>query len=269
MEKLGIIGGLGPAATARLMTRVVEFTDAQRDQDHLDVTVLCRPQIPDRTAYLLGVPGARSFVEPMRQAACELEAAGCTVLATPCNTSHARLEDIAAPLTRARFVPMPDASARLLARGGARRVGVLATDGTMQTGVYARALAAEGLELAPLSPDEQRAVMEVIYDRVKRGDVPGPESLTPLVEALAERCCDGVVLGCTELSVLGMPPCVAGVPVVDALDVLAASCVVACGASLRRSEVARSFSPELARLCERGAKREQRIVLCAALPAFT
>ena len=58
MEKLGIIGGMGPAATARLLSRIVELTAADRDQDHLDVTVLNRPSVPDRTAFLLGRPDA-------------------------------------------------------------------------------------------------------------------------------------------------------------------------------------------------------------------
>ena len=61
MEKLGIIGGMGPAATARLFSRVVDFTEAACDQDHLDVTVLNRPSVPDRTAYLLARPGAHPF----------------------------------------------------------------------------------------------------------------------------------------------------------------------------------------------------------------
>lgn len=232
-EKLGIIGGLGPAATARLMRRLVDLTCAERDQDHLDVTVLSRPQIPDRTAYLLGRAGAASFVEPMQQAAAELEAAGCTVLATPCNTAHARLGQVASVLGRARFVHMLDEAAAFAARLGCTRAGVLATDGTRAVGVYDMALAGAGLAAAWPGEDGQRTVMAAIYDGVKAGRKVAPDVLEPVCAGLADAGCDGIILGCTELSLVGCPPRMAGVPVIDALDVLAWRCVQECGAPAR------------------------------------
>lgn len=238
MEKLGIIGGLGPAATARLMTRIVDFTDARRDQDHLDITVLNRPWIPDRTAFLLGHPGAASFIEPMQEAALELEAAGCTVLCTPCNTAHSRLEEIAAVLSRARFVPMPSETALFAASLGCTRCAVLATDGTRATGVYDRALERAGVE--PVWPNDatQHEVMSIIYDEVKAGHVDGPEHVEAVCSALIKASCDGIILGCTELSVVDCSPQLAGVPVVDALDVLAWRCVQECGAPAHHLEEA-------------------------------
>lgn len=238
MEKLGIIGGLGPAATARLMTRIVDFTDAARDQDHLDITVLNRPWIPDRTAYLLGRPGAASFIEPMRKAALELEAAGCGVLCTPCNTAHSRLADIAAPLRAARFAHMPQETADFAARLGCGRVAVLATDGTRAAGVYDRALEAAGIQTVWPDAAGQREVMSIIYDEVKAGLANGPEHVEAVCSALASAGCDGIILGCTELSVVDCPRRLAGVPVVDALDVLAWRCVQACGAPARDLEAA-------------------------------
>ena len=246
MEKLGIIGGMGPAATARLMARIVDFTWADCDQGHLDVTVLCRPQIPDRTAFLLGAPGAASFVEPMRQAARQLEALGCTAIACPCNTSHARASEVAAVLGRARLVSMVDETARLLAHAGCRKAGLLATEGTVATGVYERALARAGVAMAVPDSAGQRLVSEVIYGGVKAGRAPGAECLEPVCAALSRCGCDAVVLGCTELSCLGADPVCGGVDVLDALDVLAVACVRECGAPLRESEVARSFAPRIA-----------------------
>lgn len=114
MEKLGIIGGMGPAATARLLSRIVELTAADRDQDHLDVTVLNRPSVPDRTAFLLGRPDAPSFVPALVDMARDLEALGCTVLAMPCNTAHARAEEVRERLARARIVDMPRETAAFL-----------------------------------------------------------------------------------------------------------------------------------------------------------
>lgn len=229
LEKLGIIGGLGPAATAQLFSQIVKYTDAQRDQDHLDITILNRPSIPDRTAYLLGKPGAASFVDPMRQAACELEEAGCTVLATPCNTAHARLDQIAAPLKDARFVSMPASTARFAKERGCARVGILATDGALAAGVYQGACDECGIEAVVPGPDVQAKVMSIIYDDVKAGRVADPAKVSSVCDAMIEAGCDGIILGCTELSLLGLPRIVRGIPVIDALDVLAWRCVVECG----------------------------------------
>lgn len=230
MEKLGIIGGMGPAATARLLSRIVELTAADRDQDHLDVTVLNRPSVPDRTAFLLGRPDAPSFVPALVDMARDLEALGCTVLAMPCNTAHARVEEVREQLARARIVDMPRETAAFLHDLGCTNVGVLATDGTLAARVYQDALAEEGLAVVVPPDESQRKVMGIIYDGVKAGRPVPQEDVLGMLDAVAAAGCDGVVLGCTELSVLSTPARHRGAPVVDALDVLAWRCVQECGA---------------------------------------
>lgn len=233
MEKLGIIGGLGPAATARLFSRIVEYTAVERDQDHLDIVVMNRPSIPDRTAYLLGHPGAASFIGPMREATRELEDAGCAVLATPCNTAHARLDEIASSLVAARFLNMPAAAAAFARELGCGCVGVLATDGALATDVHQNALASEGIEAVVPSEAVQQQVMSIIYDDVKAGRTAAPEKVENVCRALTDAGCDGIMLGCTELSLLGIPRRIGSVCVIDALDVLAWRCVSECGAPAR------------------------------------
>ncbi|MDO5117106.1 MAG: amino acid racemase [Eggerthellaceae bacterium] len=229
-RKLGIIGGLGPAASARLLMRVTEFTRAACDQDHLDITVLSRPQIPDRTAYLLGQPGAVSFIEPMQEAALELEKMGCEVLATPCNTAHARITEIARPLTSAHFVKMISETLVVASRLGCTRCGILATSGTRATRVYDDVCEAHGIKAVWPDDAGQDLVTKVIYDKVKAGGDFDGHSLDTVFAPLIEDGCDGLILACTELSVIGCPPHYDGVPIIDALDVLAQRCVVACGA---------------------------------------
>lgn len=233
MKKLGIIGGMGPAATARLFQRIVEFTDVRTDQDHIDVTVLSDPGVPDRTGYLLGHPGASDFVPVLRRKAAALRDLGCEVAAMPCNTSHARLDDIARVAPGLAFVHMPRETARFAGQVGSSRPLILATDGTLACEIFQAAAAHAGIDC--VLPDEsvQRLVMEVIYDYVKAGR-PAPDALTErLVSHGAERGADGVILGCTELSMLGLPPRVGDVPVIDALDVLAWRSVLACEAPAR------------------------------------
>lgn len=245
--KLGIVGGMGPAATARLMGRVVDFTKAERDQDHLDVTVLCRPQIPDRTAFILGRPGARSFVGPVMQAAAQLEDMGCDVVAVPCNTAHAYASDLVSALRHAHFVSMVDAVGDVLAAGACAKAGLLSTEGTVASGVYARALGDRGVSVAVPNVCGQQAVTRLVYRGVKAGGTGNLENVAAVCEGFSQSGCDAVVLACTELSLLGAPASWRGMDVVDSLDVLALACVVACGAPVRESEVACAFPPRMAK----------------------
>ncbi len=192
--------------------------------------MLNRPSVPDRTAFLLGRPDAPSFVPALVDMARDLEALGCTVLAMPCNTAHARVEEVRERLARARIVDMPRETAAFLHDLGCTNVGVLATDGTLAARVYQDALAEEALAVVVPPDESQREVMGIIYDGVKAGRPVPQEDVLGMLDAVAAAGCDGVVLGCTELSVLSTPARHRGAPVVDALDVLAWRCVQECGA---------------------------------------
>ena len=229
-KRLGIMGGVGPAATARLFTRVVNLTKAACDQEHVDVLLRNCPTIPDRTAFLLGKEGAQDFVPVMSRIAMELEGAGCEVLAMPCNTAHARISSIAKPLTRACFVDMPNETAAFARSLGCTQVGILATDGTLAAGVYDKALARQDIRAAHPSESAQVRVMSIIYDDVKAGRAVPEGKFEGVCRELVEGGCDGLILGCTEFSVIDAPVRFAGVPVIDALDVLAWRCVQECGA---------------------------------------
>ena len=231
-KKLGIIGGLGPAATASLFMRIIDHTDAKTDQDHLDITILNRPQIPDRTAFILG-KSEESYIPAVREAAFELERMGCEVICMPCVTGHYRSEETFGGLTSAHVVHMPLEAARYLAREGKQVVGVMATGGTGRAGVLQKALEAEGLQ--PVFPDEdnQAKVMSIIYDDVKAGLPADMQAFDEVCAHLRSRGCDSVLLGCTELSVIDAPAEAHGMMVVDALEVLALRSVEECGAAVK------------------------------------
>ena len=231
-KKLGIIGGLGPAATAHLFERVIDLTEAATDQDHLDITILNRPQTPDRTAYILGMSD-ESYLPPIAEAASQLESLGCDVLALPCVTGHYRSEEWTSKLARASLVHMPLETARYLAAAGKRRVGIMATDGTGRARVLQDALEAHGLEVALPDANHQAQVMSIIYDDVKRGRPANMRAFDEVCAHLREQGCDSAILGCTELSVIDAPAKSHGMVVVDAMEVLAIRCVQACGAPVR------------------------------------
>jgi aspartate racemase len=203
---LGVLGGMGPAATVSFLDALVRATPADRDQDHIDTVVLGHASTPDRTARLLDP--SRPDPTPYLMGDLELLArlgASCAVIA--CNTSHAFLPDaLPLPLLSLVRVGAEAAVGRVRERAGGRaaerpRVMLLATDGTVLSRVYQDALTDLGAE-ALLPPAEgQRAVMAMIYDGVKAGvEVPTAEFLA-LVEGLRGDA-DAVLLGCTELSVL-------------------------------------------------------------------
>ena len=231
-EPVGVLGGLGPAATVHFLARVVELTDAVRDQDHVDLLVWQHGSIPDRTSFLLG---SGESPEPALVAdTVALERAGARFIAIPCNTAVVWVEQMRASVDIEVLdtVAVTVAAARA-AVPGLRRLGVLATDGTLLAGTYAGAAAAVGLELVLPAPDVQREVMDVIYGGVKAG-VPVPrERFDALVRHLRERGAEVVALGCTELSVLAEDLGVDDPRVVDSIDALARRVVQRAGAPLR------------------------------------
>lgn len=199
-QTLGILGGLGPMATVYFYDMLVRHTKAVCDQDHLDVIINSRASTPDRTAYILGQSKENPF-DIMAQDAQRLVTFGADVLAIPCNTAHYfydRLnETISVPILNMVEETVLEAKAR-----GCRRVGILATSGTVQTGTYSRMC--ERHELEFVCPDEarQQDLMNVIYGDIKQGQHPDMARFFSVVDSLKRQGCTRVILGCTELSII-------------------------------------------------------------------
>lgn len=234
METLGIIGGLGPMATAYLLQLIIEMTDARTDQEHLDVIVFDRPQVPDRTAHILD-PSKPSPLPFMQKTAKTLESLGAGVLCAPCVTSHYFYRELAGSVS-IPFLNMVEEAARELTAAKKKKPGILATTGTVRTGLFQSVFAGRGLEAVPPSPKGQELVMSLIYDDIKAGKPADREKFRQAAEELYSAGCDCIVLGCTELSLLGKSPegSPAGEGCLDALEALAKSAVLACGGPLKR-----------------------------------
>ncbi len=231
MKTLGVIGGLGPMATARLLTRIIEMTDASCDQEHLDVIVFDRPQVPDRTAYLLDPEHSASPLPSMQNTARTLETLGAGVLCAPCVTAHCYFAELSGCVA-VPFLNMVEETAAEILRFGKKKVGVLATSGTIHTRLFQQEFSRQGLSWAVPSQQGQATVMEVIYDEIKRGLTPDARKVSALCQEMAAQGCDCVVLGCTELSLIPKEMLPENGSV-DAMDVLAKRCVTACGGRLR------------------------------------
>ncbi len=231
-QPVGVLGGLGPAATVHFMRRLVELTDAGRDQDHVDLLVWQHGSIPDRTAFLRG--DGESPVPVLVRDAMALERAGARFIAIPCNTAVVWVEQMRAA-TGIEVLDTVDetVAAAQDAVPGLSRLGLLATDGTLRAGTYADAAARAGLEVLVPEPEVQREVMSMIYDGVKAGRPVERERFDAVVEHLRERGAEAVALGCTELSVLHGDLGVRDATIVDSIDALARRVVLRAGASLR------------------------------------
>ena len=187
---LGVLGGMGPAATLEFLTRVQAYTPAKKDQDHIRVIADINPEAPDRN-----VPGTQAGMV-LAEMAGALQGAGAQVLAMPCNTAHAH----ASLIQRASGLPlidMIDLGAEAARRSGAMRAGVLGTKGALK--LYREYLAARAMGLVALPQDSQDAFMETIY-RIKAGDR-GEEVRLEMQGYAAELKglgADILIAGCTE-----------------------------------------------------------------------
>ena len=230
--RLGVLGGMGPQATNTFYQYVIDRTDAACDQEHVNALILSDSEMPDRTAAILGSDAAKEEVfSRLLSDAKLLEQAGCTVIAVPCNTSHFFLDEVQKHLN-IPILHMIRETAKALAAQGLRRPGILATDGTIQTGLYQKEFAAFGVEAVIPSPKAQDLVMSLIYDDVKAGRDGDPQKFAAIHKELLSMGCDCGVLACTELSVFAtahhLPPFYT-----DAMAVLAERSVEACRRPLR------------------------------------
>lgn len=231
---VGVIGGVGPLATAYFLQLVVQLTQAERDQDHLDMVVLNHSTIPDRTEFILG----RSQCDPapiLAQDARRLERFGVSFLVMPCNTAHYFTQQIidATPVPLLSIIDVTVAAV-CTRQPGLTQVGLLVTEGTAASGVYQEAFAAVGVETLLPEPQDQGTVNTIIYDQVKAGQSVDIEALHGVADRLQARGAGEIVLGCTELSVVAADHGLLEDPVfVDSMDQLARATIRRAGHRVR------------------------------------
>lgn len=222
---LGVLGGMGPSATADFMAKLVARTSVRAECDHLPIAVWSNPEIPDRTEALLG--RGPSPVPAMADGVRRLMGLGATTIAIPCNTAHAFLGELRAR-TGAEIIDMIEATVTgvLTSAPDTSRIGVLSTAGTRRTGLYAAECRRRGLVPVELSAADQARLVDPAIRDVKVGsDLQGAAlRIREAVAALAGRGATAIIAGCTEI------PLVASLaaeilPVVDATDCLAAAVV--------------------------------------------
>lgn len=197
---LGILGGLGPYASAYFYELITTHTKAEKDQDHINIILSSRASTPDRTDFILGNSDDSPLPWMIRDARA-LEQFGATAIVIPCNTAHYFIHEV----RRAVTVPVPSIITETvlhLKRSGLQKAAILATTGTLSSGSYQEELTRFGLDY--MTPDKpgRDLLMEIIYDDVKKGRIPPMEKLYRVTDPLFAAGCDCAILACTELSLL-------------------------------------------------------------------
>ncbi len=222
-QTVGILGGMGPEATAVFFREVIRRTPASIDQEHLRIIVVNDPTIPDRTKHLLD--GGESPLPALLRAARTLENCGAGLIAIPCNTAHAYFSEIIAavqvPVLHIVAETVRELERQLDSGGGP--VGILSTRATLKLDLYQRELLERGFDPVVPPVEIQELISESITILKSQAGWDGASSkLTSAAGFFEEAGCRALVLGCTEL---GLAPWQSQLPRLDSLEILAEATV--------------------------------------------
>ena len=217
---IGILGGMGPEATIDLLYKIIKFTPAEKDQDHLRIIIDNNPKIPDRTAAILGK--GEDPLPALQKTAQNLEKAGADFIIIPCNTAHYFLPSIQESV-KIPILNMIEETAKETQKKNSsiKKVGLLASIGTYKTEIYHQHFNKYNIEVISPEEKDKEKVMKVIY-AVKAGDLSEEvkKNIIQIAQKLIDKGAEAIITGCTEIPLIlkeGDVPA----PVIDPTQVLA------------------------------------------------
>lgn len=228
-ETIGIIGGVGPAATVELFRKIVENTKSNKDSEHIRVLIDNNPLIPDRTKAIF--EGTNEPVEMIVKTGKKLFDMGVSFLVMPCITAHYFYEEIQSQLP----IPLINAIEEIgifCKENGLSKVGILATTGTCATRIFDRIFSLLGIETIYPDESDQKVVMHIIYEQIKAGQPVDKNELRFCIEKMKGQGVPAVVLGCTELPLVFKTGDF-NMRFIDVLDVLAKAAIKKAGYETR------------------------------------
>lgn len=201
MAIIGILGGMGPMATADLFTKIIQHTPASCDQEHIRIIIDNHPQIPSRADAILR--GAESPLLHLIESAKVLENAGATFIIMPCNTAHFWHQQIQDAVKIPLLHIIENAAAQIKAEHHdlSGKIMLLATDGTVKTKMYQAAFAAQGMELL-IPEDSDQTIVDWAISQVKAGQIGLHEQFSQLLDKYAATGVKAFIGGCTEVPLL-------------------------------------------------------------------
>lgn len=199
MKTIGILGGMGPLATADLFKKIITLTEANSDNEHIEIIVENNTKIPDRTDHIIN--DGENPTRHMIKSAIRLELMGADVIIMPCNTAHYFYDEIVKYIDTPFINMIVETAKETVKLFPNKKVGLLATEGTCKAGIYDKIFSEYDLELIKPSVDKQKHVTELIYD-IKRGkDGIDLTNFQAVLRELKEQEVEAFILGCTELPV--------------------------------------------------------------------
>ena len=229
-KTIGIIGGMGPMATADLFTKIINFTDASRDAEHIHVVIDNNPQIPDRTSAILR--GTESPLPYLIESANKLKSAGADFVIIPCITSHGFYDELVNSVD-VPILNIVEETAKYLKSLSINKVVLLATDGTRFTNVFGKIFKEFGIELLYPSNSVQSDLMDLIYKGIKAGREEWDcSTVNAELDRLAADGAEAVILGCTELPLAAKIYGLNG-NLIDPTEVLAKSAIINAGYNVK------------------------------------
>ena len=219
MKRLGILGGMGPAASAEFVNRLIQQTPATCDQEHIPFVLWNNPQIPDRsTSMRKGDDKPLPFLlEGIRG----LKAAGCDVIVIPCNTAHFWFNDIVKINIGTIHIVDSVASALRDVNVTNTTIGVIGTQATVELGLYQTRLNDRGWNCITPSEEEMSTLVQPAIDLIKSGRLEQSHPMfMSVVDSLIARGARAVVLGCTEIPLAVREDNHNGIPLINSIDSL-------------------------------------------------
>jgi len=217
---IGILGGMGPEATIDLFYKIIKFTPAEKDQDHLRIIIDNNPKIPDRTAAILGK--GEDPLPALQETAKNLEKAGADFIIIPCNTAHYFLpliqESVKIPILNMIEEAAKETQQRI---PQIQKVGLLASIGTYKTEIYHQQFKKFNIEVISPEEKDKEEVMKAIY-AVKAGNLSEgiKKNILKIAQKLVDKGAEAIIAGCTEIPLILKEGDVS-VPIIDPTQVLA------------------------------------------------
>jgi len=234
-KTIGILGGMGPEATAYFFGLIIKNTKAEKDQEHIPVIIYSNPEVPARTDAIL--EKGESPLPHLLEGARVLRQAGADFIAMPCVTAHYFLDEIVAR-EKVSFLSLVDETVLYAQRKmpGLKKAGLISSTGTLKSRLFHDAFAKEEIEVFGPEDEEQERVMEAIFGKkgVKAGFTSGRprEIIQGIAKTLIKRGAEAIIAGCTEVPLVLKEEDIE-VPLIEPLQILAEASILKAGYELK------------------------------------
>lgn len=218
---IGIVGGMGPLATAHFFNLLVRKMPFAKDQDHPRILIDSNPKVPDRTKAILD--NGPSPAPVIRNTALNLQNAGAQILGMPCVTAHHFYDEFIEGIDIPFIHMIRETAHRFREDGAGKTCGLLATSGTLKAEIFQTHFP-EGSILLPDEDVQAESVMPAIYT-VKGGDIKqGEAQILAAANHLVQRGAQILIAGCTEVPIV-LRDDNSPVPILNPVSVLADACI--------------------------------------------